>query len=190
MIIDERFRSFLLGMATSEQIHELRARGASKRYLCNLFGVGERQLKQCERTPGDFITIKPTTWMAAPALQLPKGVHYCVRSIYKGSRSKLSGRRYFYIDPWLHHRTTDLDTFFTRAVILRRWLNGEISSLADCNILLQECDYRRKQDRANLYIKRGEIPAQLKGLRLAVEIYEDLSELSHRQLINKFFGRN
>lgn len=182
MIVDERFASFLTGRATGEQIRLLRARGASKRFLCDQFMVGEKRLKQCERTPGDSITIQPMTLIASPALYLPKGSYFCIRRF---SRKRLI--KPIFLGTWNYHKTTPLDVALGQAATLRWWLNGEIHNMTDLTELQKKAASRRTKDWIGWQIRHYQFPPALKDQPFAEDLFSDLAE-EHTRMLFKRMG--
>jgi len=180
VIVDPRFESFLYGRATSEQIRLLRSMGASLRFLCREFKVGERRLKQCERTLGDFVYIPPTPWMAAPVLCLPKGGDYCIRKFQKniGHYTKFKYLHYTDCMGPASYWSFDLE----KAWVLKAWAEGFINTIKDVE------NYEMINKSKNYYtfektaIKKNNLP---NFYSIPYEVYHQIKKIEKREEINK-----
>lgn len=180
MIIDPRFESFLYGRATSEQIRLLRSMGASLRFLCREFKVGERRLKQCERTPGDFIYIQPMAWMSAPVLCLPKGGDYCVRKFSKNIDHYTKFEHLYYLD--YTKPMSDWSFDLEKAWVLKAWAAGFIHKITDIKnfeMLNESKNYFTFEKTA---IKKNNLP---NFYNIPYEVYHQIKKIEKREEINK-----
>ena len=179
MIIDPRFESFLYGRATSEQIRLLRSMGASLRFLCREFKVGERRLKQCERTPGDFIYIQPMAWMSAPVLCLPKSGDYCIRKFAKNIGHYTKFEYLYYSDctnPNVH--LCDWSFYLIFTWVLKAWAKGFIYKIKDIKIFEMLNEFENHFTFEKTAIKKNNLP---NFYNIPYEIYQQIKEIESKE---------
>jgi len=180
VIVDPRFESFLYGRATSEQIRLLRSMGMSKKQLCNVFMVGEKRLKQCERTPGDFVYIQPMVWMAAPVLFLPKHVHFCIRNYYR-KRMKIYNLIdvvHIYSEIYRTRERTghiNLNHVFGRSSGIKWWLSGRICSYDDVLKYEKSSEFMNESEAINKSLKELKLPKEIKNKKDFVRQIDQLN---------------